>query len=142
MAASLRPARSISGYAWAAPCSALGLLLASGVLALGGRAAVVRGILEVALAQPGTAGCERAAWLPFGAITFGHVVIGTSVEILAALREHERAHVRQYERWGAAFLVAYPMSSLVQALRGRHPYRDNHFEVQARASDAAQASRR
>ena len=134
-----RLTRSVAAYAWAAPCTALGLLLGLGALACGGRASVVRGVLEVALARPGTAACARAERLPFGAITFGHVVVGVSGAALAALREHERAHVRQYECWGPAFLVAYPLSSVVQALRGRHPYRDNHFEVHARATESPPA---
>lgn len=96
----------------------------------------------MALARPGTAAAARAERLPFGAITFGHVVIGVSGDALATLRVHERAHVRQYECWGPAFLAAYPLSSLVQALRGRHPYRDNHFEVHARAAESPRASRR
>jgi hypothetical protein len=41
--------------------------------------------------------------------------------------------VRQYERWGVVFFLAYPLSSLWQAARGRHYYWDNWFEVQARA---------
>ena len=45
---------------------------------------------------------------------------------------HEQAHVRQYERWGVFFFVAYPAASLWQLLRCRRPYIDNWFEVQAR----------
>jgi hypothetical protein len=41
--------------------------------------------------------------------------------------------VRQYERWGAFFIPAYLLSSLVQLARGRDPYRENHFERQAYA---------
>ena len=33
----------------------------------------------------------------FDAITFGHVILGTSEPALGLLREHERVHVRQYE---------------------------------------------
>ena len=50
---------------------------------------------------------------------------------LAQLRRHEHVHVRQYERWGPLFIPAYLLSSLVQLLRGRNPYRENHFERQA-----------
>jgi hypothetical protein len=48
------------------------------------------------------------------------------------VRAHEQAHVRQYERWGLFFFVAYPAASLWQLLRCRRPYLDNWFEVQAR----------
>jgi hypothetical protein len=41
-------------------------------------------------------------------------------------------HVRQYERWGPLFVPAYLVSSLVLWLRGRDPYWDNPFEVEAR----------
>jgi hypothetical protein len=40
-------------------------------------------------------------------------------------------HVRQYETWGPLFLPAYLMASLIAALRGRHFYFDNAFEVEA-----------
>jgi hypothetical protein len=40
--------------------------------------------------------------------------------------------VRQYERWGLLFYPAYGLSSLWQLLRGRRPYWDNVFEVEAR----------
>ena len=79
-------------YAWASPCSLVGVLLAAPILLLGG-----------------------------------------SAHTLCQLRAHEQEHVRQYERWGVVFFLAYPASSLIQLLRGRHPYWLNHFEVQARA---------
>jgi hypothetical protein len=68
---------------------------------------------------------------PYSVFTLGQVVIATSAVEMERLREHERAHVRQYERWGIAFPVAYAASSLWQRLRGRDPYWDNRFEVEA-----------
>jgi hypothetical protein len=65
------------------------------------------------------------------------VILGTHPDELARLRVHEQAHVRQYEAWGPLFLLAYPASSLWQWLLGRRPYADNHFEVAARAAEAA-----
>ncbi len=41
------------------------------------------------------------------AMTLGHVIIGRDECCLDVCREHEQAHVRQVERWGAAFLPAY-----------------------------------
>ncbi|MDX9845225.1 MAG: signal peptide prediction [Aquabacterium sp.] len=114
-------------YAWASPCSLVGVLLAAPILLLGGRAHLHTGVLEVAL--PG----HRRTRLDLGAITLGHVVLGGSEHTLSQLRAHEQEHVRQYERWGVVFFLAYPASSLIQLLRGRHPYWLNHFEVQARA---------
>lgn len=120
-------------YAWAAPCTLLGLAFAALPWALGlAQAQVVDGVLEIALrnASRFTRRC-----LPFNAITFGHCVLALDPGCLAPLRAHEHAHVRQYERWGAAFLLAYPLASLWQVLRGKRAYLDNPFEVQAR--DAA-----
>ncbi|HEY0712144.1 MAG TPA: hypothetical protein VGF45_05695 [Polyangia bacterium] len=50
-------------------------------------------------------------------------------------RTHEREHVRQYLRWGALLLLAYPAASVWAALNGGHAYYDNVFERAAR--DAA-----
>ncbi len=119
---------------WAAPCSAVGLACALPLLALRARAVRRDGVVEVAFAR-----CP--AWLqrclPFVAITLGHVVIATSAAELERLRAHELAHVRQYERWGAAFFIAYAASSLAQWLRGGRPYWDNLFEREARQAEQA-----
>lgn len=50
-------------------------------------------------------------------------------------RAHDVRHVTQYEKWDTLFFVLYPASSLVQALRGYHVYRDNHFGMQAREAE-------
>lgn len=128
-------------YLWAVPCTLVGLLLACPIVILGARCHKVRGVLEVGLAPrrwPLTkifqSRCVKH--LPFSAITFGHVIIGLSQTDLDDLREHEHAHVRQYEQWGLLFFLAYPGSSAVQWLSGKHPYRDNFFEVQARLQEA------
>jgi hypothetical protein len=65
------------------------------------------------------------------AITFGHVVLGRDAEALDQTRAHERVHVRQYERWGPAFIPAYLFASTWAALRGGHAYFDNVFEREA-----------
>jgi hypothetical protein len=69
-------------------------------------------------------------------MTLGHVILAVDRSALNELRVHEHVHVRQYERWGPLFVPAYFLSSLLQLLRGRHPYRENHFERQAYAVDA------
>lgn len=119
--------RQSLNYLWAAPCTAVGLLLAGLVWLGGGSARRVQGVLEVAVRETP----YRSA-LPFHAITIGHVILGTDHKTLAALRAHEQVHVRQYERWGLFFFLAYPAASLYQWLRGGRPYRDNPFEVEAR----------
>jgi hypothetical protein len=50
-------------------------------------------------------------------------------------------HVAQFERWGLLFLLAYPGESLLQLLRGRRPYLDNRFEVEARRLSLQKATR-
>jgi hypothetical protein len=126
-------------YAWAAPCSLVGLLLALPLMIAGARARRVNGVLEVGFTQHLMQQGLLANKLPFSAITLGHVVLGLSQHELTRLRTHEHAHVRQYERWGVLFFVAYPLSSLVQWLLGRSPYWHNRFEIQARAQEARAA---
>ena len=118
-------------YAWAAPATLVGLVIAGAALAAGARARVVDGVVEV-----GGGACGRALvrWprvLRFQAITFGHVILGRDHAVLARLRDHERVHVRQYERWGPLFLPLYAAASAWALLRGRDPYRDNRFEAEA-----------
>ena len=118
-------------YAWAGPATLVGLALSALMGAIGARARVVDGCLEVAGGR--VAAC--IAMLPqpyrFSAITFGHVIIGIDHEILAAVRCHEQTHVRQYERYGILFFPLYLGSSLLQLALGRDPYHDNHFEREA-----------
>ena len=122
-------------YAWPSLWTATGLLLSLPALALGAQARRVHGVLEV---SGGWLGRQAARGVgPFNvlAITLGHVVLGASADVLAALRTHERVHVCQYERWGPLFVPAYLADSLWQALHGRHPYRDNRFERPAFAAE-------
>ncbi len=122
-------------YVWASPCSLLGLLFATLAGVFGARWRAVGGTIEVAMAPGRPPGSPW--WLPFRAITLGHVILGAHPVELARLRVHERAHVLQYEAWGPLFLLAYPADSLWQWLRGRRPYVDNRFEVAARQAEAA-----
>jgi hypothetical protein len=121
-------------YLWAGPTTVIGLLLTALALATGGRATVVDGVLE---SSGGFAAffLRRCTLLEGGAtaMTLGHVVLGRDQAALDRTRRHERVHVRQVERWGPFFLPAYLIASIVAMARGRHPYRDNAFEVQAYA---------
>lgn len=118
-------------YIWAAPTTALGLLV---ILAGLWRAQVciVAGVVE--------AHGPALAWLlshftlvPGGAaaLTLGHVVIARDSRSLQSTRAHERVHVRQCEAWGPLFVPAYLLASLSAALRGGDCYFDNRFEVAA-----------
>lgn len=123
-------------YLWAAPYTALGLLLGVTFLLLGGSWQCKRGALEFFGGGLGRALLRLPQPLAFSAMTLGHVILAVDRSGLAQLRQHEHVHVRQYERWGPLFLPAYFASSLVQLLRGRNPYRENHFERQAYAAAA------
>ena len=110
-------------YLWAAPYTALGLVLGCLAVLFGGRIGrALQGMPRI---------------LGFSAMTLGHVILAVDRSALVQLREHEQVHVRQYERWGPLFVPAYLLSSLLQLLRGRNPYRENHFERQAYAVVAA-----
>ena len=121
-------------YIWASPASALGVCAAGIASLVGAQIKRVSGVLEVSLAPRNTGLCNAISCLPFSAITFGHVVIACSAQEQATHRAHERVHVAQYELWGPFFLLAYPLESLYQVLRGRHFYLDNRFETAARAA--------
>jgi hypothetical protein len=123
-------------YLWAGPTTCVGLLLAVLGIAGGGRITCHTGVLE--------AEGRLLAWSlrhltvlggGVSAITFGHVVLGTSAAVLDATRAHERVHVRQYERWGPLFIPLYLAESLWAAARGRHAYYDNRFEREAMAAE-------
>jgi hypothetical protein len=125
----------VLAYAWAAPATVIGLLLA--LLALrGGRVAIRGGVLE--------AHGPRLRWLlthltilrgGVAAITFGHVVLGRDGDVLEWSRSHERVHVAQYEQWGPFFLPAYAAASLWAFVRGGDFYLDNFFERAARGRE-------
>lgn len=65
------------------------------------------------------------------AVTFGHTVLGRSRSHLAASRDHELVHVRQYERWGLLLVPAYLLCWIFLWLARKNPYYDNPFERQA-----------
>lgn len=107
---------------WAAPWTLVGLLL--GVTFRSHR--WTRGVILF----EGAGWPRRFGWR-YRAITFGHVVLCVD-QIDEATLGHELVHVRQYERWGPAFVPAYLAASAMARLRGGSPYRDNHFELAAR----------
>lgn len=117
-------------YVWAAPATMLGLFAFPLVWSTRGKVACVTGVIE--MHAPGINWLlRRGVFGPISAITFGHVVLGADQRSLDRTRKHERVHVRQYERWGPAFLPAYLACSAWLWIRGRHPYLDNPFEVEA-----------
>jgi hypothetical protein len=127
-----RPRSRLRGVLWALPVTLVGLVFVVLGVLTGGRIAIVSGVIE------GYGGVVRRglARLPVGrdgagAVTLGHVVLGTDARALEVSRAHERIHVRQYERWGLVFPLAYAASSLSALVRGENPYRANRFEQEA-----------
>lgn len=134
-----------AGYAWASPNTLVGLLFVpvAWLPPVGrmrarwqrpgaARLRIVDGVLEVH--GPWIAVLlRRLVPLEGGALamTFGHVVVGRDGRALELAREHERAHVRQCERWGPLFIPAYLLASVWAWLRGRGAYEGNAFEVEA-----------
>jgi hypothetical protein len=117
-------------YVWASPTTVVGLTAGILTLCTGGHVQRRRGALEF------HGGFSR--WflsrriVMASAMTLGHVIIGRDCHCLDACRDHEQAHVRQVERWGAAFLPAYVLASALAWARGQDYYRDNWFERDAR----------
>lgn len=132
----VRRLQRMAVYVWVAPSSAVGLVATTIAFWQGGRGRWVDGVLEVT-------GPKFLRWLSRGApveggiaaITLGHIVVGQSEETLAETRTHERVHVRQYERWGPFFIPAYLLASAWVKARGKDPYLDNPFEVEAYTLD-------
>ncbi len=135
----------LMSYLWPLPATLLGLLVALVARSSGGAWRSVDGVMEAAGGWPARV---LSRGFPFSgtvaAITIGHVVVGVSLDALVTTRVHERAHVRQFERWGVLMLVLYPLASLLAWLRGGNPYLDNCFEREARAAerDASRQRRR
>jgi hypothetical protein len=79
--------------------------------------------------------CTWANWLnghqPFAAITLGHVIFALRASDLQRWHAHERVHVKQFERWGALMLLAYPAASAWAWLKGEDAYLANCFEQEA-----------
>ena len=125
-------------YLWPLPVTLLGMLVALIARSSGGRLQWTHGVLESAGGWPARVLHHD---FPFSgavaAITLGHVVVAVSLDALKATRAHERAHVRQFERWGVLLLVLYPLAGLIAWFRGGNPYRDNAFECEARAAENA-----
>jgi hypothetical protein len=123
---------AMARYLWALPNSLLGLLFWPSVFFARGGWEVVDGVLELHGSFVAWF-LRRCTLLPGGAaaMTLGHVVLGVDARTLATTRAHERVHVRQYERWGPAFVPAYCLAALWGVITGAGGYHGNVFERRA-----------
>ncbi len=98
---------------WASPYTLLGLLFGIVGLCTGGRARIRGRVVEF---YDG-----GVKWLLHRlpnrqftlAFTLGHTILGQTDAALDICRQHERVHVRQFERWGPLMGPAYLGCSLV-----------------------------
>lgn len=125
----MHPLRYLSrlfAYLWASPYTLLGLLFG---LLLWGKFQWVTGAIEIH--GPRIAWVLKRLPVSAAAITLGHSVLGQTARDLEWTRDHERIHVRQFERWGVLMGPAYVLTSIYLMLRGRDFYRENPFEIEA-----------
>jgi hypothetical protein len=124
------------GYIWAFPVTGCALPLVVLGIVTGGRAGIVRGVVEVNGGIIGWFLRRGMPWFgPAAAMTLGHVILGRNAECLDKSRNHEHVHVRQYERWGPLFIPAYLGASLWCWSQGFDAYLDNPFEREAYDAD-------
>ena len=117
-------------YLWPLPYTLLGIAVG---LSLGARFQWREGVIEIH--GPAVARILSRLPIPALAMTLGHVVLGCDLAALAKTRRHERVHVRQYERWGIAFVPAYLGVAIILYLRGGDGYHENPFEIEAYQAD-------
>jgi hypothetical protein len=80
---------------------------------------------------PGIGGRLSGLRGPAGAVTLGRtIVLHPDVRLTDRLLRHELAHVRQWQRAPLTFPLHYVWQHL------KHGYRDNPYEVEARAAEA------
>ena len=106
-------------------------------------------VLEIS--SPALAWFLRGPWFRamsggegFAAATIGHVIVARDAECLDRCRIHEHVHVRQSERWGVLFPLAYLSAGLYAALTAkqwRAYYWNNRFEREARDAEISSTLR-
>ncbi len=107
--------RLVLGFVWTLPNTLLGLLL--GVLTFQ-RPRLVGGVLAFDRAPRGLTWVLQRANRT--AMTVGLVVVSAR-PLEGQLLAHERAHVRQYRRWGPLYIPAYLALAVPFGYR-RHPF--------------------
>lgn len=142
MSSVIRRIVGIARILWVAPVSVFALPLLP-LAFWRARWRIVDGVLEIT--SPALSWFLHGPWFRamsggegFAAATIGHVIVARNDECMDRCRVHEHVHVRQCERWGALFPLAYISAGLYAALRARRwtaYYWNNHFEREARAAE-------
>lgn len=123
--------RAALAILWAGPWTLFGLAIGLVGLATGGHAQRSGRVLEFWGGFCDTFLRVFPLVAKASAVTFGHTVLARDLDAIERSREHERVHVRQYERWGPLFVPAYLFCSARLVLTGGSPYYDNPFEREA-----------
>ncbi len=128
---------------WVVPVSVFALPLLP-LAVWRGRWHIVDGVLEIS--SPALSWFLSGPWFRllsggsgFAAATIGHVIVARDNVCMDRCRVHEHVHVRQCERWGVLFPLAYVMAGLYAVWRTKRwsaYYWDNRFEREARAGEA------
>ncbi|HYO51522.1 hypothetical protein [Archangium sp.] len=131
---SMRKVLWFAGYVWALPVTIPGLMLAMLFARL--ESVDEEGILHFVV-EPGGPLAWYVRHFNIAAFTLGAVVIYSGADGPRQVRlvRHERVHVMHTLVLGPLFLPLYGLASLWQLAHGRDPYRDNWFEVRARAAE-------
>lgn len=121
----------VLGYFWALPAT-----LAGFVVAALGKADFVDSDDEWCfhfVAREGGACWKFFEAYGMAAFTVGAVIVYKidGYRRFPELVRHEREHFYQARRWGIFMMPAYYLHSLWLYFKGRDPYRENWFEVQA-----------
>lgn len=124
------------GYLWALPVTAVAFVAA---LVGWAKPIEVRGGCVVCLASPGGLWGRFFASSGMAGTTWGGVMFICRRTDLAIGRfvTHELRHFWQARVFGPLLPIFYGLSSAVAFANGRHPYRDNIFEVDATAAESA-----
>jgi len=133
----LTPLRGLAAVAWR---SMPGDLLGQAVVRLCGVTAPSRRVqladgTEALLYEDARLGLylDNVPLRPY-AQTLGRIVVAREAMPAGTIR-HELEHVRQWRRLGPLFLVVYGLESMRVMLMGGHRYRDNRYELAARARE-------
>lgn len=128
----------ILGHLWAFPLTLVGLLVAllgwTRFLRLEGGAflfvAKPGGLVDFLFRFTGTQGGA-------GVLTGACIFVAPAYAEDSVLVRHERRHVSQAFLFGPLLPLLYGLASLAAVVRGLHPYRNNLFELDAYAAEAA-----